>query len=806
MAQTLAELYVKIGSDFQKVDGDLSKLDHRIKGMDPSIQKMESGFSKVNKTIGALGGVIAGIGIVKFGSDIFQASLKMENLNKMLLANEGSQKKANDAMAKYLQMAKSPALSLPQVAMGMTQLKNLGASAGTAEKLMMALGNQMALSGRGAEEFGHVMLQIQQSLGKTSIMAQDLNVIAESLPTMRRMIAQTFGTADTEKIAKMGMTTLEFWTKLTATMEKSPQAIGGTQNAIDNFKDSLLQFEASLGKVVMPAVGRFLDSLTKLMDQFNAMPEATKNVIGKAVVGGAGLLGIAATLTSIVSTIGLVKAGLSGLGAVNVAGGVAKGAGVASGVTSGAVAGAVAKQGFTIGTALMTIGKLSIVAGTVAMAYSVADKLKNSGVAVIGDTQASKDWFNQQTGGGTSFNDIARDYNRNVATNQAISKNKYTSNMFVPAGFGKTSSIIPTPEQAEKLKKEAEKASEIYWTNWFDHAEAGAKQEYQINTFTPNIFAGGDRVVPSGAVGTAIRKDIIDSPSIPFRAMTDAADVERKGLTSGLGLGTEVSKAMQEEIKSKEKIYQIEKDSQKEMQKIVDGWKVGLPELKKLDAEWNDLFETQEKAGKYSYIYSSLWTTSVDTLVNTTGTSFDKLFGGTTTSWKDLMSDMLKEWSKMLAKKLLYYGAEKLGEWAIDKATKKEDIPNWEGYQNIDGTMGKPSGGKITDFKAAGWGHGYDPGSVWDKLFTPDSAEDKAWKAGHVGEFASGGWIMKPTIALMGEREPELVIPKSKMGSSGFGGNTHIEIHNINVPTMDRQAAENLVIQAVTDAKRHARI
>ena len=99
--------------------------------------------------------------------------------------------------------------------------------------------------------------------------------------------------------------------------------------------------------------------------------------------------------------------------------------------------------------------------------------------------------------------------------------------------------------------------------------------------------------------------------------------------------------------------------------------------------------------------------------------------------------------------------------------------------------------------------------AFWTQLSKSEFTRDIAFKKLHdmgVEGYATGGWVMKPTFAMVGEREPELVIPKSKMGQGGFGGNTHIEIHNINLPTMDRVSAENLVVNAITDARRHARI
>ncbi|MDQ1316372.1 MAG: hypothetical protein QG588_19, partial [Candidatus Poribacteria bacterium] len=296
--QVLGEAYVRIGYD------DLKKLDSKI---DESGRKFTAQTDRMSAGLKVVGGLIAGLGMVKFGNDIFQASLKMENLNKMILANEGSQVKANIAMARYLEMAKLPGLNLTQITQTSTQFKSLGMAVEQSDRTIKALANTLVLAGRGTEEFGRVSVQFQQMLGKGRLMAEDLRVIAESMPQIRGLMTKAFGTSDTDALAKSGVTAAEFIKKITEEMEKLPKAIGGTQNSIDNFKDSLLQFEAALGKNVLPTVGKFLDSLTSMMDRFNGLSESTKSLTGTGMGATVGLLGIGIGFQSIASSLNLIN-------------------------------------------------------------------------------------------------------------------------------------------------------------------------------------------------------------------------------------------------------------------------------------------------------------------------------------------------------------------------------------------------------------------------------------------------------------------------------------------------------------------
>jgi len=413
MAELLAELYVKIGSDFIKVDSDLAKLHSRIKGVAPSISELETGFNKITKAAGVMGGIVGTIGIAKFGKDVFESSLKMENLNKMILANEGSQTKANTAMARYLEMAKLPGLNLTQITQASTQFKSLGLAVEQSDRTIKALANTLVLAGRGTEEFGRVNVQFQQMLGKGRLMAEDLRVIAESMPQIRGLMTKAFGTSDTDALAKSGVNASEFIAKITAEMEKLPKAIGGTQNSIDNFRDSLLQFESALGKNVLPQIGKLLDKLTSMMDTFNKLPESTKSAIGTLAIAGGGILGIAFAVNTLSKALGVLgmSSGLKSLmgiganvGAVSVGGALAGAGGTelvkkwvpnaagslsapgyATGsyqsVASGAVAGGVA--GGAIKALGMTIPQL--VVGTI-----IASAIMYKGAELLGKLAGGK--------------------------------------------------------------------------------------------------------------------------------------------------------------------------------------------------------------------------------------------------------------------------------------------------------------------------------------------------------------------------------------------------------------------------------
>jgi tape measure domain-containing protein len=350
MDEVIGSAWVEINSNIKELQRDITGI---RKHVDDSAKHIETRFNSATKAITLMGSAIAGIGVAKLGADIYGASIKMDTMNRMLTNIEGSQEKANKRFEQFRILAKEPVLDPFNLSRFYVGLKSVNVEADLSIRFMKSLANSMAGVGAGNEEFARSMEQFVQMMGKGKLVGQDLRVIAESFPQIRKMIGEAFdGITDPEELAKKGYTALEVLTKLNEVMEKQPHFAGGAQAALDNFKQSLQLFEGALGKDVLPTISKFLDKLTNLMDAFSAMPEATKKVIGTSVVGGLGLLGIGAALSSIISLIGLTKEGLVALGAIkigaNVAGlasGVA-GAGLATnaGMGTGALAGVVVKE------------------------------------------------------------------------------------------------------------------------------------------------------------------------------------------------------------------------------------------------------------------------------------------------------------------------------------------------------------------------------------------------------------------------------------------------------------------------------
>jgi hypothetical protein len=89
------------------------------------------------------------------------------------------------------------------------------------------------------------------------------------------------------------------------------------------------------------------------------------------------------------------------------------------------------------------------------------------------------------------------------------------------------------------------------------------------------------------------------------------------------------------------------------------------------------------------------------------------------------------------------------GAYSEFETTVSEGDTSMAALRGSSGTSTKKTGTAISKSKALYWSR------------HPDEA-----KAAGIAGYAKGGWVTKPTVALMGENEPELVTPLSKLGKS----------------------------------------
>ena len=158
----------------------------------------------------------------------------------------------------------------------------------------MQFGNALATVGKGKAELDLVTLALTQLQNKSSGFGQDLRQLTEQLPQMRNALTTAFGTADSEAIAKLGVTGKQVVETLVQEFAKLPRVTGGLKNAFENLSDSTKIAFAKLGEVlnknlnIEGFLNKLGNAIGRVTDAFsNLSPTAQKIIITMAGIAAA---------------------------------------------------------------------------------------------------------------------------------------------------------------------------------------------------------------------------------------------------------------------------------------------------------------------------------------------------------------------------------------------------------------------------------------------------------------------------------------------------------------------------------------
>lgn len=248
-----ATMNVKLKQSFKEVDyvqrqftAGLGRLGNQIQGIG---QNMSTYITAPM--------ALASAGILKTYSDIQKLQMGLQDYGV--------------SMAEIQQIARTPGLGIEEVGRSLQKLADSRFNIETSKKAVVEFGNALARAGRGKEELDGIFTAFSQMKGKGKVQAEEINQIAERLPIIRTLMTDVFGTSDTEKLQKLGITADEFLVKITERLAEMPRAASGLDNALGNIFDKI--------KIGAYEIGLAAD---KLFD-FNAITEKVEGVINAVI-------------------------------------------------------------------------------------------------------------------------------------------------------------------------------------------------------------------------------------------------------------------------------------------------------------------------------------------------------------------------------------------------------------------------------------------------------------------------------------------------------------------------------------------
>ncbi|WP_233507597.1 tape measure protein [Adhaeribacter pallidiroseus] len=251
-----------------------------------------------------------GVGAVKSAGDTEALKLGLE-------AVTGSAEKAGKRFKELQELAKLPGLGLEQAVEADISLQATGLAAETSAKSIKQFGNAIASVGKGPEQLKQALYGVQQLANTDFPLGEDLNIIKEAVPQVSKLLKEAFGTARSEELQKLGVSSQEVLSTILTGLEKLPRVAGGINNTFTNVFDGIKQNLSAFGESIVKNLNvqaiaqgfsAALDSITNAFT--NLSPSVQKGIL--VFAGLAAAIGpIALAIGGVISILPTLAAGFA---------------------------------------------------------------------------------------------------------------------------------------------------------------------------------------------------------------------------------------------------------------------------------------------------------------------------------------------------------------------------------------------------------------------------------------------------------------------------------------------------------------
>lgn len=301
-----------------------------------AIASVTAGLKSTGDKLKDIGGQLStyvSLPLAALGTAAIKAFGDIQALKNGLTAVTGSASIAEKQFTRLKEIAKLPGLGLQEAVKGAINLQVIGFSAEKAEKAMMSFGNAVATVGKGKEDFQGALYGLQQLANTDLPLAEDLNIIKERIPQVTPLLKEAFGTARSDELAKMGITSAKLVDTIIDGLAKLPPVTGGINAAFENLGDGIKNNLADVGEIINNSfdisaiIDKVVSSLTELVNYFKGLsPEIQKTVVSFGALGvvlppllvaigvfvGTILPALIAGFAALLSPIGLVVVAIAG--------------------------------------------------------------------------------------------------------------------------------------------------------------------------------------------------------------------------------------------------------------------------------------------------------------------------------------------------------------------------------------------------------------------------------------------------------------------------------------------------------------
>lgn len=208
----MSDIQARLRFDITQFQNALNQVRGEIKELKATAKSSGKGLG--SSLFGGLKGAIAGLGMAKLTSEVFDAVLRFDSLEKTLRVTEGSAEGAARRFAELREVGRNPGLSLEAAVQGDIRLRAVGMTAAQSTRILLEMGNALSLVGGSQEDLSGVLLALTQISSKGKVFAEEINQINERLPQVRTIMKEVFGTSVSEDIQKMNLDANDFIMRL----------------------------------------------------------------------------------------------------------------------------------------------------------------------------------------------------------------------------------------------------------------------------------------------------------------------------------------------------------------------------------------------------------------------------------------------------------------------------------------------------------------------------------------------------------------------------------------------------------------
>jgi tape measure domain-containing protein len=238
-------------------------LNQAILASNAAVSQMSNQFNTL-RNVAAFGAVGAAIGALS--GKIIESTVSFEKYKRQLALVTGGIESANKKFKELQKVALQPGMDLASTVDAQIRLQTMGYTAEEATGHIQTLGKNVAAFGGGGEEMKGVILAFSQISSKGKVFAEEINQIAERLPTVRNLMKQAFGTSNTEELQKMGISAKDFTDKILNGMANAQPVAAGLDEELKKIKMTMASIMADENGFLSSFLGGVNEGITKAND------------------------------------------------------------------------------------------------------------------------------------------------------------------------------------------------------------------------------------------------------------------------------------------------------------------------------------------------------------------------------------------------------------------------------------------------------------------------------------------------------------------------------------------------------------